>query len=391
MHPNATAVGGLTPVGRINLRIGIDARLWHYQHAGISTYTRGLLRGLNGLLSEKEQVLVLLSQKDKQSKITGAGMAASYLRTPPHHRLEQIGLAVELPWLGLNVVHCPDFIPPMYRNCRSVITVHDLAFLHYPHLLTAESQRYYGQIDVAVKSADSIIAVSNNTKKDLIEKVGAHPEKIFVIPEAADEAYRPLESDHVHAELQHRFGLEPGYLLFVGTLEPRKNLPFLLEAYADLRARWQPRKTEVPKLVIAGRQGWLFQDIFNAVESRGLAEHVAFLGAVTPEDLVILYNGARLLVFPSLYEGFGLPLLEAMACGTPVIGANVSSIPEVVGDAALLFGTGDVEALTGGLERLILDDGLVQSLRQKGFQRVKQFSWEETARQTLDVYRRLAN
>ena len=372
-------------------RIGIDARLTYYQQAGISTYTRGLLAGMADLLADDEEIVVLLSRKDRGRPIEGRNYRIARLRTPPHHRLEQLGLALELPWLGLDVIHSPDFIPPLRRRCRAVITVHDLAFLLYPHLLTAESQRYYGQIDVAVKSADAIIAVSENTKKDLVEKVGARPEKVVVIPEAASEDYKPIDSDVVRRQLERRFGLVPGFLLFVGTLEPRKNLPFLLEAYAALRARWQSSRNEVPRLVIAGRQGWLYDEVFKVVEQRGLAAHVMFLGAVSPEELVFLYNGARALVFPSLYEGFGLPLLEAMACGTPVIGANVSSIPEVAGDAALLFAPGDLDCLVGGLERLLLDNDLVMRLRDRGFARAGQFSWRHTAQETLALYRRLAS
>lgn len=373
------------------LRIAVDARLMHYQPAGITAYTLGLLKGLAHVLGPGEEVVVLQSFKDKAARITGASFTTSHLLTPPHHRLEQIALPFELAWRRLDVIHCPDFIPPMRRRCRAVITVHDLAFLFYPHLLTKDSQRYYGQIGRAVESADAIIAVSENTRKDLVEKVGAPPEKVVVIPEAADEIYRLLDPAVVTVELERRFGLARGYALFVGTIEPRKNLPFLLRAYAAWSSRWCARGLSIPKLVVAGRKGWLYEDVFNLVDELGLAEQVAFLGAVKPTDLVTLYNGARLLVFPSLYEGFGLPLLEAMACGTPVIGANVSSIPEVVGDAGLLFDPGDAEGLITGLEKLVTDESLVESLRKKGLERAGRFSWTATARETLDLYRRLAS
>lgn len=372
------------------LRVGIDARLTYYREGGISTYTMGLLRGLAQVIGEGEEIVVLQSRKDRQPRVIGPNLSIAHLLTPPHHRLEQVGLPLELTCRRLDVVHCPDFIPPLHRRCRAVITVHDLAFLLYPHLLTEESQRYYSQIDQAVKSADAIIAVSENTRKDLVERVGAKPEKVVVIPEAADELYRPLDPEVVETQLRSRFGLTPGYMLFVGTIEPRKNLPFLLRAYATMRERWRSRSIVLPKLVIAGRKGWLFEEVFKAVEELRLGDEVRFLGVVSPDDLVVLYNGARLLVFPSLYEGFGLPLLEAMACGTPVIGANVSSIPEVVGDAGLLFSARESEALIAGLESLILDPALADRLRQKGFERVSHFSWQDTARQTLALYRRLA-
>ena len=372
------------------LRVGVDARLTYYREGGISTYTMGLLRGLAQVVGEGEEIIVLQSRKDRLPRIIGPYLSVAHLWTPPHHRLEQVGLPLELAYRRLDVVHCPDFIPPLHRRCRAVITVHDLAFLLYPHLLTEESQRYYSQIDQAVKSADAIIAVSENTRKDLVERVGAKPEKVVVIPEAADELYRPLEREVVETSLRSRFGLATGYMLFVGTIEPRKNLPFLLRAYATMRERWRSKSIALPKLVIAGRKGWLFEDVFKVVDELCLGDEVRFLGVVSPDDLVLLYNGACLLVFPSLYEGFGLPPLEAMACGTPVIGANVSSIPEVVGDAGLLFSARESEALIAGLENLILDQALANSLRQKGFERVRQFSWKHTAQETLALYRKLA-
>lgn len=372
------------------LRVGVDARLTYYREGGISTYTMGLLRGLAQVVGEGEEIVVLQSRKDRQPRIVGPYLSVAHLWTPPHHRLEQVGLPLELVYRRLDVIHCPDFIPPLRRRCRAVITVHDLAFLLYPHLLTEESQRYYSQIDQAVKSADAIIAVSENTRKDLVERVGAKPEKVVVIPEAADELYRPLEREVVETSLRSRFGLATGYMLFVGTIEPRKNLPFLLRAYATMHERWRSKSIALPKLVIAGRKGWLFEDVFKVVDELRLGDEVRFLGVVSPDDLVLLYNGACLLVFPSLYEGFGLPLLEAMACGTPVIGANVSSIPEVVGDAGLLFSARESEALIAGLENLILDQALANRLRQKGFERVRQFSWKHTAQETLALYRKLA-
>lgn len=371
------------------MRIGIDARLTYYREGGISTYTLGLLRGLSQVVGEDEEIIVLLSRKDKAERFASHDFAMARLLTPPHHRLEQIGLPLELAAKRLDIIHCPDFIPPLHRRCRAVITVHDLAFLLYPHLLTEESQRYYGQIDQAVKSADAIIAVSENTRKDLINGVGALPDKVVVIPEAADEIFRPLPANLVEQELKRKFQIDRGYMLFVGTIEPRKNLPFLLKAYATMRERWRARRLTLPKLVVAGRKGWLYEEVFRVVEDLKLADEVVFLGVVSPADLVMLYNGARLLVFPSLYEGFGLPLLEAMACGLPVVGANVSSIPEVVADAGLLFDPKDGEALISGLERLIQDEGLVKNLREKGFERVNNYSWTATARETLALYQRL--
>jgi len=365
------------------MRIGIDARLIYYTNAGISQYTLRLIQGLEKI-GQKEQILILRDRRDSLTISNGDSLERINLWTPSHHRFEQWGLRLELPSLRLDLLHSPDFIPPFHRTFKSVITIHDLAFLLYPHFLTQDSARYYGQIDQAVKSTDHIIAVSESTKQDTIRLLGAPHSKISVIYEAADPLYRPMDRDQAKAYVRRTYGLAD-YFLFVSTIEPRKNLPTLLRAFSGLRDQYKARSG----LVIVGREGWLSEGTFALVEELRLEEVVRFLGRVPLLDLVYLYNGAQALVHPSLYEGFGLAPLEAMSCGTPVICSNVSALPEVVGDAALLVPPEEVSEWTVAMWRVLQDDELRAEMQAKGYRRAQCFSVEKMARQTLEVYGRV--
>jgi glycosyltransferase involved in cell wall biosynthesis len=283
------------------------------------------------------------------------------------------------------LLHSPDFIPPFQRNCSSVITIHDLAFLLYPHFLTKESARYYGQIDQAVRNTDHIIAVSESTRQDTIKLLGVPERKITVIHEAANPSFRQIDKEESRRRVAQMYGLDRDFILFVSTIEPRKNLPGLLQAYRKLLDDYK-----VPEgLALAGSHGWLSEEVYGLVERLNLDEHVRFLGRVPSGHLVYLYNAARLLVHPSFYEGFGLPPLEAMTCGTPAIVSNVSALPEVVGDAAQLVDPHDIDGLTVAMWRLLTDDGLRDSFIAKGFKRADMFSWQRAAEETLSVYRRV--
>ncbi len=367
------------------MRIGIDARMTHYRRAGISQYTLQLIEGLARCDTDDEFV-ILQSRKSKEPILERPNFVTRRLYTPSHHRLEQVFLPLEITHLRMDVLHSTDFIPPFRRNCRSVITVHDLVFLMYPDLLTKESARYYGQIDQAVRHTDAIIAVSQATKMDVIRLLGVPEKKITVIYEAASPIFRPLNREEVAERVRERFGLDSDFLLFVSTIEPRKNVPNLLRAFRLLLDNYHPKA----KLVLAGEKGWLFQDVFELADKLNLREDALFLGRVSTEELLWLYNGARALVAPSLYEGFGLPPLEAMACGTPVITSNLSALPEVVGDAGVLVDPKDVDALAVAMWRILSDEPLRASLISKGFKRAAVFSWEKAAQETWALYHSLA-
>ena len=371
------------------MRIGIDARLIFYQRAGIASYIRGLIQGLSSL-NPPHEVVVYQSRRDPDVIPLPPAWCLRTLWTPSRHRFERPLLAAELLGSRLDVLHCPDLVSPtrLLTSRRTVITIHDVAYLKYPEVLTPESQRYFGQIGPAVDSADVVIAVSENTKRDLMAFLDAPDEKIVVIPEAPDPEYQPLDQADVELVLD-RLRVERPYLLFVGTVEPKKNVLNLLRAYAAFRGL-NRSNGRLPALVMAGRKGWMYGEALGLVNELGISEHVQFLGFVSRSDLVALYGGALALVYPSLYEGFGLPVLEAMACGAPVLTSNASSLPEVAGDAALCASPTDVDALTEALNRVWSSAELRSELRRKGFARAKQFTWAKTAEMTLAVYERLA-
>lgn len=402
------------------LRIGFDARMVAYRQAGIGQYNLNLLRQLVALQTTEDfELVVFQSRKEKRWPTNWLELAAgspaptkAVLWTPPHHRFEQAALPLELVTSGLDVFHSPDFIPPLRRYTRrgwrirriaSVITVHDLAFLHFPQLLTAESSRYYGQIRQATQSAERIIAVSQSTARDISEQLQTSPDKIRVVYEAANPLFRPLNPTDLReleqgaaarlvAKLEQSF-ITPDetFLLFVSTIEPRKNLPTLLRAFRQMLNRRNLLSEERIKLVIAGREGWLFEDVYKLAEELNLPPHLCWLGGVTTDELLYLYNRAAVLAVPSLYEGFGLPPLEALACGCPVAVADVSSLPEVVGTIGRKLPPEDVDAWAAGLFEMWRNQSTYkeQAMRE-GPPFAQTFSWQRAAKETLEVYREAA-
>ncbi len=365
-------------------RIGIDARLTHYTQGGIAQYTQRLIRAL-AALEPPHEFLILHSRKDQRNLAVAPLQRRIRCWTPAHHRFERLALALEIAPLRLDLLHSPDFIPPLDGRYRSVITVHDLAFLYYPQFLTSAARRYYnGQIAAAVARADAIIAVSETTRADLLQLLRVPPQKITVIPEAAGEQFRPVPPEEV-ARLRKERSLPKDYILFVGTIEPRKNISGLLRAYAHLRSLLP----DAPPLVVVGGRGWLDEEVFTLYEALNLGRWVIWYGPADPADLPPLYSGAAVLCLPSFYEGFGLPPLEAMACGTPVVVSNRSALPEVVGEAGLLVNPDDVGEIAEALRRVLTDSTLAADLRRRSLQRAAQFSWKEVARRTLAVYERV--
>jgi glycosyltransferase involved in cell wall biosynthesis len=282
---------------------------------------------------------------------------------------------------GVDLLHGPAFVGPLTSDCPFVITVHDLSFLFYPQGFRPLNRIYLQFLtQLSARRARRVIAVSHSTKRDLVQHYGLPPDKVDVIHNGVDASFRPLPTDQV-AEFRSRSRLPGRFVLFVGTLEPRKNVAGLIEAYARL-----PK--ERPPLLLVGGKGWLYDDIFARVEALNLSDEVHFVGYVPAEDLPYWYNAAELFVYPSLYEGFGLPPLEAMACGTAVITSTASSLPEVVGEAGLLVDPAEPAALARAMEQVLSDRELRETVRAAGRVRAQGFSWERTARCTVDSYRR---
>jgi glycosyltransferase involved in cell wall biosynthesis len=354
-----------------------------YRRGGIARYVAHLIPALAAVDRETEY-RVLRHGTDQSRRQWGANFRPVTVWTPCHHRLERWTLGAEVARLGLDLLHSPDFIPPAFGARRFVITVHDLNFLYYPQFLTPDARRYYvGQIEWAIGRAAHILADSEATRRDLIDVLGVEADRVTTVHLAADPAFRPLSSSEVKPVLA-RYALPPGYLLFVGTLEPRKNVLGLLSAYRMLL----DRQATDAVLVMVGGRGWLYDEVFRRVDELGLSERVHFLHSVPDADLPALYNGAVLLTTPSFYEGFGLPALEAMACGRPVVVSDRGSLPEVVASAGVLVDPDEPAAIAEGLEAVLTDGALRERLRADGLARAASFTWEETARRTLAVYRR---
>jgi glycosyltransferase involved in cell wall biosynthesis len=366
------------------MRIGIDVRITHYTQGGISNYALRLIRALAAFDADTDYC-ILHSRKDHHPPLPAANFRPISCWTPSHHRLERWTLGIDATRLDLDLLHSPDFIPPAFGYRRSVITVHDLNFLYYPQFLTAESRRYYnGQIAWAVRRADHILADSHATKTDLVAMLSVEPEKVTVVYLAADPTYHPLAEEEAR-KVVAKYGLEPGYLLFVGTLEPRKNLLGLLQAYRLLR---DARTADEP-LVLVGGKGWLYDEIFECVEMLHLTQHVRFLHDVPNTDLPGLYSAAGLLTMPSFYEGFGLPALEAMSFGTPVVVSDRASLPEVVGEAGLLVNPDDPEDIARSLGRVLTEEALRAWMRERGLAQAARFTWDKAARETVAVYHKV--
>jgi glycosyltransferase involved in cell wall biosynthesis len=373
------------------MRIAFDATAIPRLMAGAAVYTYELARALAAVDSENEYVIFARGSHFDDLPAVRAGLRVLKVRAPSRP-LRLLWEQTVLPWrlrrLRIDVLHSPHHTTPLAPcGCRRVVTFHDLTFFLLPERYPPTRRLYFQLMTrLSARVADAIIVPSEAVRGDVMRILpasGGPPERVFVIPEAAGPAFRPQDAVAIEA-VRRRYGLEGPFLLSVGSLEPGKNRERLLQAFARLRARGLKHS-----LVVAGQRAWHYEGEAPLARRLGLADSVRFLGHVPQADLPALYSAADIFVFPSLYEGFGLPALEAMACGTPVVASNVSALPEVVGDAALRVSPLDVEALAGAMERLLRDDRLRSDLRERGLERAAQFSWEKAARETVEVYHRV--
>lgn len=284
----------------------------------------------------------------------------------------------------LDLLHGLAFAAPLAAACPTIVTVHDLSFLRFPEAFRRMNRTYLSLFTrLSVRRATRVIAGSESTRRDVIAFCGAPPERVVTVPYGVSEDFHPAAPEAVDA-FRSRKGLPERFILFLGTLEPRKNIGRLIEAYGMLRTR---EGVDVPKLVIAGGKGWFHETLFTQVADLKLIDDVLFPGYVPADEVPWWYRAAEMFVYPSRFEGFGLPVLEAMACGVPTITSDASSLPEVAGDAALLVHPDDVEALVNAMARLLIDGDLAADLREAGPRQAAQFPWTRTTAETLAVYR----
>jgi glycosyltransferase involved in cell wall biosynthesis len=272
------------------------------------------------------------------------------------------------------------------KSFKTIITIHDMAYKHYPETIHQPTYReLIGKLQDHAQKSHAIIAVSNSTKRDIVHYLGVPPEKVWVIYNGVNSRFCQIRNQGLLNTVKLKYRLPEKFILFVGTLEPRKNIIGLIEAFKKLTL--DPHFKY--QLVIVGSKGWGYKPIFSTAESLGIKDRIIFAGYVPGQDLPAIYNLAGIFVYPSFYEGFGIPVVEAMACGTPVITSNVSSLPEVGGDAVLYVDPKNIEEISTSIKGALSDENLSQTLREKGVARSKEFSWEYTARQTLDVFKKV--
>jgi len=372
------------------MHIAINAHLLahtrSFRRAGVSNYVEALLTHLGQI-----------DRENRYTIYTTRGIDARALGLPPNFRvrpslLPTINPRVRIPWeqflapallrlSGADVFHGVLNVAPLACPTASVITIHDLAFLVFPQTFRRVNRTYLTwATKVSAKRAARILAVSEATRQEVIRLLCTPPERVVVTYDACEERFRPPPPEQL-AAFRRRAGLPERFILFVSTLEPRKNVPTLLDAYARIAPH-----TDAP-LIIGGGKGWLYDEIFARAEALNLGDRVRFVGFIDGADLPLWYAAATVFTLPSLYEGFGMPLLEAMACGTPAVTTTSSSLPEVVGEAGLTVPPRDAEALGEALLRILNDAELRAELRERGLRQARRFSWRETAERTLDAYR----
>jgi glycosyltransferase involved in cell wall biosynthesis len=364
------------------VRIAIDAR--KLRDYGIGTYVRNLLRHL-ARLDRTTEYVVLCSQRDwKITSELGENFRAIIDASPGYSLREQVTVPLDLRRERVDLFHAPHYVLPPLTPCRSVVTIHDCIHLRFPQYLPSRLGYAYARSSmwVATHRSSRVLTVSEASKRDILKYFHIPEAKVDVIYNGIDERFwSPPDAAHVD-RIRERYQLDGRFVLYAGNIKPHKNIERLIEAFHTLK---QHGFDDV-KLLIIGDEISKYATLRRAVHRYKLHKHVRFFGFVPDQTLAVLYRLAALFVFPSLYEGFGLPPLEAMASGTPVITSNVSSLPEVVGDAALLIDPYEPDAIAAAIERLLTDARLCEDLRARGLKRARQFSWDQSVQRIRAIY-----
>ena len=365
------------------MHIGLNAHLLSsqagYRSAGIHGYITNTLANLAEAAPDDWQFTALVGAHNQTQFPHIQTRRSRFDTESPSHRIlwEQI----VQPWQTgqFDLYHALAFVAPVWLNTPLVVTVYDLSFLHYPQMLTPARRLYLRMFTrLTCQRARRVIGISQSTADDVATSFGISPDKVDVaLPGYDPIAYKPLTDSEIAAFRQEE-GLPDRFWLFVGTLEPRKNVPTLLEAYAQLPER-------LP-LILGGGKGWQYDDIFATIERHQLQNDVRWVGYIPAKDLPLWYNSAEVFIYPSVYEGFGLPVLEAMACGTPIMTSNVSSLPEVAGEIGLTLSPYAVDAWSDALNMALHNASWREQASQRGIVQAQQFTWRSTAQQTIRSY-----
>ncbi|MFH0924109.1 MAG: glycosyltransferase family 1 protein [bacterium] len=355
------------------MKIGIDIQSTLGNKTGLGYYTSNLVQQLVKIDQENEYVFFNNGRQND-------------LRTLKGLFWDQVSLPFKAKNKKVDLIHKPAFSAPVLSHCKVVMTLHDLISIRFPENNRFVSGIYWRKwLPYTAKKVEFIITVSRYSKDEILDTLKIPDEKIEVIYEGIDtQKYRILESSKQLMNFKDKYKIDSKFILYVGSIERRKNINSLIKAFKILK---QENKTD-RKLVLVGKRTNYADELFQEIKGLLLEKEVIYLGYVKEKELPIIYNLAEVFVYPSLYEGFGLPILEAMACGAPVVASKATSIPEVVGDAGLLIDATNVEELANAINLVITDDDLRTQLVEKGLKQVDKFSWERTARETLDVYSR---
>ena len=360
-----------------------------YRSAGINRYIYNLLVNL-AQIEDRYHLTAFLSDEN----FPPIGHLKRQLSRLPTERpfVRVLWEQFVQPWVlwrqGFALLHAMAFVAPLWSSCPAVVTVYDLSFRRYPDSFRRGNRLYLSMfVRLTGKRAAHFIAISRHTAADMVQLLEIDPTRISVVYCGVEERYRPLPPQEVEAFRRQR-ALPDRMILYLGTIEPRKNLLHLVRAYRLMLEAWGGGSTggSQPRLVIAGAKGWMWEEIFRQVEGLALGGQVIFPGYIPGDELPYWYNAAECFVYPSRYEGFGLPVLEAMACGTPVIASNAASLPEVVGEAGLTVAPDDVQALAAAMLQVLGASDLQEALRQRGRRQAGLFSWRRAAEETMGVY-----
>jgi glycosyltransferase involved in cell wall biosynthesis len=369
------------------MRIAIDAHSVGSQLAGNETYAVNLIEAL-AEIDQSNQYTLYVTRQSAIDRFANRWPNFKIKRTVPHTPLVRIPvtLSAELRRNPVDVLHVQYTAPPL-APCPVVATIHDLSFEHFPETFNRRSR---AQLRLTVRrtarKAAQILTLSEFSRQDIVDTYGIAPERVSVTPAAAPSHFKPIEDETELRKIREIYGIERDYILSVSSIQPRKNLIRLIEAYSCLRGLRPEGK--LPQLVLVGKRGWLDNETFRAAQRHSVNNDIAFTGYVAEKDLPALYSGATCFVYPSFFEGFGLPVLEAMQCRVPVIAGNRTSIPEVVGQAGLLFDPFDTNSLVQALTLMLDNSEYRAALRIQGLERASEFSWKQTAQLTLKAYQK---